>query len=469
MPVRKLLKRYAISLFAFLLLVAVSHTALAQSTFGPETFTLTKKRANITRNFSVSDASIPYTLTVTNGRDGETRIKKGKVILNGKEILSKKVFSSKFARLVVALSPAQQNELTISLKGREGSFATISIEPTPNALLNDPSFQQGIGYPYCVTVDQATHRAYVTDRHLDSILEFDVAQANITQTFSGMDGDQTVGNGATSGAQFNPNARTIVAVNEGTVSNPSGSLAVLNLSTGSINVTQLLDSGNNLNPVYVAVNPNSNVAAFNARYAASGRRAYFFQIATGAILSRGEPMTLNGVAVNSMTNQFVFTGADADSAPALFIYSALSPFQRIKRIDSSARVGTSFERIAINPATNIAAAVNQRDGAVFLFDLEAGNQTARIPINVGDVGEPSADVAINPETNLAVVVSRYTTRVSVISLTTKLVMAELLLPEGARPLGVGIDNQSNRAVISENGLSSTERNGSLLVIQLPAP
>jgi hypothetical protein len=76
---------------------------------------------------------------------------------------------------------------------------------------------------------------------------------------------------------------------------------------------------------------------------------------------------------------------------------------------------------------------------------------------------------VNPETNLAVVVSRYTTRVSVISLTTKLVMAELLLPAGARPLGVGIDNQSNRAVISENGLSSTERNGSLLVVQLPAP
>ncbi len=468
MPVRKLLKHFALSVFAFLLLAAASHTALAQ-TFGPETFTITKKRANITRNFSVIDASIPYTLKVTNGRDGGTRIKKGKVILNGKEILSKKVFSSKFAGLVVAISPAQQNELTISLKGPEGSFATISIEPTPNALLNDPSSQRGIGYPYCVTVDQATHRAYVTDRHLDSILEFDVAQSSVTETFSGIDGDQTVGNGATSGAQFNPNARTIVAVNEGTVNNPSGSLAVLDLSTGSVNVTQLFDSGNILNPVYVAVNPNSNVAAFNARYAASGRRAYFFNIATGAISSRGEPMTLNGVAANSMTNQFIFTGTDADSAPALFLYSALAPFQRIRRIDSTARAGTSFERIAINPATNIAVAVNQRDGAVFLFDLEAGNQTARIPINVGEVGEPSADVAVNPETNLAVVVSRYTTRVSVISLTTKLVMAELLLPAGVRPLGVGVDNQSNRAVISENGLSSTERNGSLLVIQLPTP
>ncbi|HEY7547435.1 MAG TPA: hypothetical protein VID27_21240 [Blastocatellia bacterium] len=466
---RKSLKSFAISLFALLLLTAVSRTAFGQTGFGPETFTLTKKRDNITRNFSVSNTSIPYTLTLVNGRDGDTRIKKGKVTLNGKEILSKKIFSSKFARLVVALSPSEQNELTISLKGREGSFATISIEPTPNALLNDPSSQQGIGYPYCVTVDQSTHRAYVTDRHLDSVLEFDVAQAVITNRFSGVDGDETVGNGGTSGAQFNPNARTVVAVNEGTASNPSGSLAVLNLSTGAINVTPLLDSGNSINPVYVAVNPGSNVAAFNARYASSGRRAYFFNLATGAISSRSENLTLTGVAVNSMTNEFVFTGADAASAPALFLYSAMAPFQRIRRIESSARAGTSFERIAINPATNIAVAVNQRDGAVFLFDLESGNQTARIPITVGEVGEPSADVAINPETNLAVVVSRYTRRVSVINLATKLVMAELLLPEGVRPLGVGVDNQSNRAVISENGLSSTERNGSLLVIQLPAP
>ncbi|MEW6206799.1 MAG: hypothetical protein AB1631_00425 [Acidobacteriota bacterium] len=466
---RKLLKHFALLLFALCLIAAASHTALAQTSFGPETFTLTSKRANITRNFSVSNTAIPYTLTLANGRDSETRIKKGKVILNGKEILSKKVFSSKFARLVVAISPAQQNELTISLKGREGSFATISIEPTPNALVNDPSSQQGIGYPYCVTVDQATHRAYVTDRHLDSILEFDVAQAQITRSFSGIDGDQTVGNGATAGAHFNPGSRAIVAVNEGTTNDPIGSLAVLDLATGSINVTQLLDSGNNLNPVYVAVNPGSNVAAFNARYNSRGRRAYFFQLATGTISSRGENMTLTGVAANEMTNQFVFTGADSNSAPALFLYSALAPFQRIKKIDSTARAGTNFERIAVNPATNIAVAVNQRDGAVFLFDLESGNQTARIPINVSDVGEPSADVAINPETNLAVVVSRYTPRVSVISLTTKLVMAELLLPEGARPLGIGIDNQSNRALISENGLSSTERNGSLLVLQLPAP
>jgi DNA-binding beta-propeller fold protein YncE len=467
--VRKLLKYFAIFPFVLCLQGAIHKATFAQTSFGPETFTLTSGKANITRNFSVSNTAVPYTLTLANGSDRQNRIKKGKVILNGKEILSKKVFSSRFARLVVAISPAQQNELVISLKGQEGSFATISVEPTPNALLNDPSSQQGIGYPYCVTVDQSTHRAYVTDRHLDSILEFDVAQAQITRSFSGIDGDQTIGNGATAGAHFNSSARTIVAVNEGTTNDPMGSLAVLNPATGSINVTPLTDAGNSLNPVYVAVNANSNVAAFNARYDSRGRRAYFFDIASGAISSRGENMTLTGVAVNEMTNQFVFTGADSASAPALFLYSAFAPFQRVKKIDSTAQAGTNFERIAVNPATNIAVAVNQRDGAVFLFDLASGNQTARIPINVNDVGEPSADVAINPETNLAVVVSRYTPRVSVISLTTKLVMAELLLPEGARPLGIGIDNQSNRAVISENGLSSTERNGSLLVFQLPAP
>jgi DNA-binding beta-propeller fold protein YncE len=111
--------------------------------------------------------------------------------------------------------------------------------------------------------------------------------------------------------------------------------------------------------------------------------------------------------------------------------------------------------------------VNQQDGAVYLFDLAAGTQVARIPIDVGVVTFPSADVAINPATNMAVVVSNYIDRVAVIDLSTNLLIAEIPLPAGTRPLGVDVDRQLNRAIIAENGLASSMRNGTVLVVQLP--
>ena len=114
-------------------------------------------------------------------------------------------------------------------------------------------------------------------------------------------------------------------------------------------------------------------------------------------------------------------------------------------------------------------AVNQRDSSVFLFDLAAGTEVARIPINTGPVGEPATDVAVNPLTNMAVITSRYIPRLTVINLATGLVTAEIPLPENTRTLGVAIDHQLNRAIISENGYSSSRRNGSIFVVELPEP
>jgi len=79
-----------------------------------------------------------------------------------------------------------------------------------------------------------------------------------------------------------------------------------------------------------------------------------------------------------------------------------------------------------------------------------------------------ADVAINPATNMALVTSTFSTRLTVIDLNTMLAAWEIPLPTGTRPLGVDIDHQLNRAIIAENGLSSNTRNGSILVVQLPA-
>jgi len=429
----------------------------------------------VTRTFGLGSTSVPFTLTLINGNaDGSLRFRKGTLSLNGEVILSTGVLNRKFASLTVAIHPGPQNDLKLTMKGGDpGSFVTVAIEPTAGTVLNDPSSQEAVGFPGGVVVDQTRHRAYISDRHYDSVFEFDIASATITRRFAGLDGDSTLGNGATTGIAFNPSTRTIVAVNQGMALSPGGvappgSLALIGLDGGSVTTEVLIGSQGETHPYFVAVNPANNTVAFNALYSQNSRRAYFMNVASGAMRIRDESVVLTGVAINPVTNRFVFAGAD-DASPVLIVYDGLSPFRRVRKIASTARAGTTFDRLAINTATNIAVAVNQGERAVFLFDLADGAEIARIPILVGNVLEPGADVAVNPETNTAVVTSRYLDRVTVIDLATKLVTAEIPLPVGARPLGVDIDRESNRAVVTENGFSSSIRNGSIFVVQLPRP
>lgn len=434
--------------------------------FGAELFTLDSRKVTFIRTFTADNASAPYTLTLTNGAgDGSSRVKKGTITLNGETILGNGLINKSFARVVLAIKPQQQNEIKIKLKGSAGSFLSISIEKTPSTLLNDPSSQERVGTPFTVAVDQASHRAYIADRSLDAILEFDIASATITRRFEGLDGDSTPGNGHTSGVSINSNTRTLVATNQGDSSADSGSLAIIALDSEAVNRIPLSGSNDRITPFLGAVNPNSNTVAFDSLYAGN-KRAYFLDIASGALSMRDEEVGLLAPAVNPSTNEFIFTAGDG--SPSLIVYSALAPYRRIKRIISTAKAGTDFEKVAVNPATNIAVAVNQRDGSVYLFDLAEGRQIARIPIDAGEVEYASADVAINPETNMAVVVSNFVDRVIVIDLVTKVVAMEIPLPKGTLPLGVGIDHQLNRAVITENGFGSSTRNGSILVVQLPA-
>lgn len=479
MPSRRLFNLSSISVSVLLLCLAPvigsSGDALAQSGFGPEIFVRTSKTKNLfTRAFTVNDTSIPYTLTVTNGTDdGLSRIAKGTLILNGTPLIGKPLFNRRAARIVVALNPQRQNTLAVKLKGgAPGDFVRVSIEPTRSTLINDPDgggfddSQSGLAFPFGVVVDQATHRAYVSDKHADTVFEFDIASARIVRSFAGVDGDSAFGNGVTSGISFNRNSGTIVAANVGDPT--AGSISIINVGTGAMGLTQLTDAEGAINPLFVAVNPGNNVAAFNAQYAGRARRAHFIDLSTGELVVREEDMTLSSTAYNSGADEFVFTGTGTGS-PALFVYRGDAPFQRVRRIDSSARAGTGFEKVAVNPETNTAVAVNQRDSAAFIFDLASGREVARIPINVGPVGEPAADVAINPLTNMAVITSRYIPRLTVINLSTGLVTAEIPLPENTRALGVAIDHRLNRAVISENGYSSSQRNGSLFVVELPEP
>jgi hypothetical protein len=313
-------------------------------------------------------------------------------------------------------------------------------------------------------VDSASHHAFLSDASDDSVFEFDMNSANVSRRFSNIDGDSVAGSSGTSGVCVSTSSRNIVATNPADVSGRSGTLAVINMDNGSI---RTFNQGN-LRPFSIASNGNTNTAAFTALFNPNDKRAYFLDIASGNVTTRDENLTLLAVAANSMTNEFIFTASDGNSRTGLIVYEARAPFRRVKEISSSARGNTVFDKISVNPATNLAVALNLRDGAVFVFDIAAGQELARIPVRILRTEYAEGDIAVNPETNMAFAVNRTLNTLYVIDLVTFVLRAELPLPNGINPLAVGIDTQLNRAAIAETGFSSSSHNGSVILVQLPS-
>ncbi|PYP87780.1 MAG: hypothetical protein DMF61_09030 [Blastocatellia bacterium AA13] len=453
-----------------------SEEITVQSILGPETFTRGSTGKDIfTRLFNIANTSAPYTIKIVNGApDGSMTVKKGWLTLNDQDLLDPGVFNRRNLSITIAIHPSAQNELRLKLKGGEqGSFVTLIVEPTLSTVLNNPndpgfdSRQTGIGNPNGVTVDQTTHHAFIADRYYDSVIDFDIANARIVRNFSGLDGDSMLGNGATTSVSFNTTARTIAAVNEGVLETDPTSLAVVNADSGSTRVVPLPYAGVPMHSRNIALNPNMNVAAVDGQFT-DGKRAYFVDLSTGIVSARDEQLQMTAPVFNAGSNEFVFSSFGENVRPGLVVYSALPPFQRIRRVDTNAPAGTRFEKLAVYRASNVVAAVNRLDSAVYVFNISTGELLARLPIRLSQEPFVTVDIAVNQANGLAVVTGRFTGLVSVINLNTQLLVAEIPLPDRCSPLGVAIDESLNRAVIAENGLSSTTRNGSIFILQLPA-
>jgi len=458
-------------------LICAPHAARAQSTtvFGPQTFTRSSAASDVfTSTFTAPDTSQPYTLTVTKGQeDGLVQVRKISVTLNGQQVITPQLLANR-VQIMALVHPGQSNTISVKLKGGSaGSFITVSVGPLPNELLTDPnapgfdSGEAGLGTPFGVAIDQQNHVAYVADRYWATVVRFDLGSYSITGTFTNVGGAGVApGVAGTTGLRFNPATGQLVAMNEGVTNDQDASLAVINPSDSNVDVMPLLVSGGIMHSDFLAVNSNNNVAIFATLYD-GGRTACFMDLGSGTMTTRTQSQNLYGPAVNPTTNQVVFGGINSKGKPDLVVFSASAPFAQLKQIASTAPAGTGFDKVAINPNTNIAVAVNQQDRSVSLFDLTAGAEVARLHITVGDATYSGADVAVNSSGNFAVVTSTFTNHVTVIDLNARLVAGEIVLPDGVRPLGVDIDQDSNRAVISENGLGSSDRNGSILVVQLP--
>jgi DNA-binding beta-propeller fold protein YncE len=468
-----------IAVLLLLIPISGSHSqqVFAQSgpVFGPETFTRgVNNKAKFVRTFSASDIAIPYTLSITHGnRDGSPRVKKVAVTLNGETLNLNKSKSS----FVAATRLQSQNELIIVIKGGAADgFLKVSIEPTRTTLLNSPddanfdANQSGIGYVYGLSVDSTSHRAYLADGLNDSIIEFDIARARTIRSFDNIDNDFVAGNAGTLSVCLNTSSQSLMVVNQGGTavggSQTNGSLSIVNLSDSFVRNFSFSPLGE-VHPTSLAGIPNSNVIAMTALFHPQNRRAYFIDTVSGNVTMKDESLALFSSTSNPLTNEFIFAGADDDKRPALFVYGTTSPFRKVKEISSSAKAGSIFDKIAVNPSTNIAVAVNPKESAIYLFDLGAGQEIARIPVRLVSTQYGDTDIAINPETHMAVVTNRNLNLLYVIDLETSILRAEYVLPSGINPLSVGIDTQLNRALIGERGFRGADHSGSVIIVQLP--
>ncbi|MGH9765609.1 MAG: hypothetical protein ACREDR_07195 [Blastocatellia bacterium] len=449
--------------------------AQGADSFGPATLIRTAQGKDVfTETFTLSDPSGPFTLEIHNGtQDGSERIRKGWITLNGQQIAGPTVVGAANYSLIAAIHPQQQNQLVIKAKGGPaGTPITVYVHPTSSTVLNQPggpgfdAAEAGLGVPYGVAVNSDTHQAYVADRYYGSVFQFDINSASIVRQFSATISGTPLGSGGTTGIRFDPNLGKLAAINEGVNSGDQGSLAVIDLNAESVNVFPLMYSGQTIHAEFVAIDSKDNLAACVALYN-GGHYAYLVNLSTGALSQIQSSSSLTSPVFSAVSGQFIFSAQDSSGGPGLLLAGTKAQFKLSGSIKSSAPLGTYFQKMAINAATNVVVAVDQQDSAAYVFDLATNKQTARIPITTGGSAFGAADIAINPKTNMAVITSHFSNLVTVINLQTMLVTLEIPLPPSATPLGVDIDTVLNRAVVSEDSISSNTRNGSVFVLQLP--
>jgi 6-phosphogluconolactonase len=125
-------RRWALYLLLSILVFSLPASTIAASSqatvFGPKTYTRTAGRPNsFQENFTASNISSSFTLIVQNGDGGENRIKSGRIILNGVEIVGPSDFNQPMDSIRKSVTVLENNTMTIELRSGPGSFITISI------------------------------------------------------------------------------------------------------------------------------------------------------------------------------------------------------------------------------------------------------------------------------------------------------------------------------------------------------
>ena len=124
-------KYFSIVLLAMFVAVLFASSSAAQMTpiFGPKQYTrVAGPQQTFTETFQRCGGA-PCQLVVVNGNaDGSNRVSAASISLNGVEILGPSDFSQQVGRIVKPVALADNDQLTIVLASKPGSFLTIDVE-----------------------------------------------------------------------------------------------------------------------------------------------------------------------------------------------------------------------------------------------------------------------------------------------------------------------------------------------------
>lgn len=136
---------------ALCLASAAYSDASMTTTFGPKQYTRTAgPPPTYTDTFDFCGTA-PSQIVVINGdASGKHRISSASVFLNGKQIVRPRDFNQKIDKIVKPVVLADQNQLTITLASKPGSFVTVAVQS-----LASPAVLTA-GYPRVSVLGSAT-------------------------------------------------------------------------------------------------------------------------------------------------------------------------------------------------------------------------------------------------------------------------------------------------------------------------
>src|SRR5262249_18569581 len=123
---------HGLMLFALIALFPDVSKAGTLPIFGPKQYTRTNGSPNrFTDTFQSCSTAAQYKMVVVNGSsEGKDRISSASIILNGTQVFGPSDFNQHVARLEKPVTLARDNQLSVRLASKPGSFLTIEVECT---------------------------------------------------------------------------------------------------------------------------------------------------------------------------------------------------------------------------------------------------------------------------------------------------------------------------------------------------
>ena len=283
--------------------------------------------------------------------------------------------------------------------------------------------------PFAVTVDPATHTAYVTNANDGTVSVIDAATRAVTATIP-------VGS-YPYGVAVDPAAGTVYVANAG-----AGTVSVIDAATSAVTATIPVGSY----PYGVAVDPAAGTV-YVTNY--GDGTVSVIDAATSAVTATipvgSGP---DGVAVDPAAGTVYVTNQNAGTVSVIDAAT--------RAVTATIPVGSFPYGVAVDPATGTVYVTNYRGRTVSVIDETTRAVTAAIP-----VGSFPWEVAVDPAAGTAYVTNGGDGTVSVIDEATSAVTAAI--PVGSDPLGVAVDSAAGTVYVANFG------DGTVSVVTPPPP